>query len=271
MRGARFGVTPQVYIDRDRTILPCTSHMSMSRGIGALAAPGLTRSRAYSSAQHTGSRRLMAYSDSGVFSKVPWDSLCERRSRRTILLRNAGDLKPLALSEHARHFIYRGLLQLQPRLGLSTFAIVINKAGLVGNADPLEIAWTFLLQRLERLSTISGTEVLLCHDEGEPEVIRKLARKARRFGMAGSMFGGHLSVPFNGLLDDPVSRNSRQSLFLQLADLNAYAAFRRTYPPPTRTVPIVPLLLWHELTTARYAAANRRAGGPSLGIVHWPR
>ena len=34
------------------------------------------------------------------------------------LLHNKGDFLSLALSEHARYFIYKGLLQLQPKLGL---------------------------------------------------------------------------------------------------------------------------------------------------------
>jgi hypothetical protein len=187
------------------------------------------------------------------------------------LIRNSGDFRPIGLSEHARRFIYKGLLQLQPKLGLSSFAIVINKSKLYGGADPLEIGWTFLLQRLERLGTTAGTEILVVHDEGEADRIRKLARKSRRFGTAGSMFGGHLNVPFTSLLDDPVSRNSRHSLFLQLADLNAYAAFRRTYPPPPQKVQIVPQLMWEELAGARYGAANKRSGGPSIGIVHWPK
>src|SRR6478735_5115211 len=38
------------------------------------------------------------------------------------LLKNGGDFRALALSEHARYFIYRGLLRVQPKLGLSTFA-----------------------------------------------------------------------------------------------------------------------------------------------------
>lgn len=187
------------------------------------------------------------------------------------LLRNAGDFKTLKLSEHARRFIYKGLIQVQPRLGLLGFAIIIRKYRLNPHADPFEIAWTFLLQRLERLSTTDHTEVLLIHDEGEAERVRKLARKSRRFGTAGSMFGGHLNVPFDGLLDDPVSRNSRHSYFLQFADLNAYAAFRRAYPPPPRAVHIVPQSTWDLLGTARYGAANRRTGGPSIGIVRWPR
>jgi hypothetical protein len=188
------------------------------------------------------------------------------------LLRNAGALQPLALSEHARYFIYRGLLRLQQQLQLSTFAIVINKSRLHANVDPFVPAWTYLIQRLERLSTNNnGEEVLIVHDEGEVATIRTLARKARRAGTAGSLFGGYLNVPFTRLLDDPVSRDSKQSYFLQLADLNAYAAFRRVYPPPARAVKIVPTLMWNELGNARYAAANMRAGGPSPGIVLWPR
>lgn len=187
------------------------------------------------------------------------------------LLRNGGDFRALGLNERARHFIYKGMLHLQQSLELSAFAIVIRKARLNPQVDPLVLAWTFLLQRLERLTSIGHDQVLVIHDEGEVEAIRKLARKARRAGTAGSLFGGHVRVPFRGLLDDPISRNSRQSYFLQLADLNAYAAFRRVYPPPPRPVQIVPNLIWDELGNARFAEANRRAGGPSAGIVVWPR
>jgi hypothetical protein len=73
------------------------------------------------------------------------------------------------------------------------------------------------------------------HDEGEAHLVRRLQRKARRAGMAGSMFGtGVLSRPAKLVLDDPVPRASREAYFVQLADLDAYAAFRRLYPPPPR-------------------------------------
>ena len=187
------------------------------------------------------------------------------------LLRNAGDFRPLGLSERARRFIYRGCLELQAKLGLSTFAVVINKAKLGPGNDPALFAWTYLLQRLETLTRKGGPdEVMLIHDEGEGDTIRKISRRARRFGSSGSLFGGSRRLPFDGLIDDPVSRNSRQSYFLQLADLNAYAAFRRAFPPPPRPVQIVPQMAWEALRSARFAAANMRKGGPSDGIVLWP-
>jgi hypothetical protein len=62
------------------------------------------------------------------------------------------------------------------------------------------------------------------------------------------------SVHWNGCLDNII----------------AYAAFRRVIPPPKRTVQICPTLMWDQLGTARFAAANMRAGGPSDGIILWP-
>lgn len=111
---------------------------------------------------------------------------------------------------------------------------------------------------------------MLVHDEGEGPIVRKLARKARRAGTAGSAFGtGVLQRPARLLLDDPVARDSRQSYFLQLADLTAYAAYRRIRPPPARPTQIVPQLLWDQLGAAIYRPANMLAGGVP-GIVSWP-
>jgi hypothetical protein len=187
------------------------------------------------------------------------------------LLQNGGPFRDLALSERARHAIYRGMLRLCPKIGIKAFAVVIRKEQLV-SADPHDSAWTFLFQRLERLTTTHGTQVVVFHDEGNEPRVRALARKARRAGIAGSAFGsGWRNVPFLGLVDDPVSRHSHESLFLQLADLTAYAAFRRVYPPPARTAQIVPELIWDELGDARLAEVNRRSGGPSPGIVAWPK
>jgi hypothetical protein len=189
------------------------------------------------------------------------------------LLRNGGPLRPLQLSEQARFAVYRGLMRLQPKLDLFAFAIVVRKdvmavRGL--NYDPRQVAWEYLLQRLERFTTKMTSRVLVLHDEGEGRIVRTAARKARRAGTAGSAFGtGMLRRPARLIVDDPVSRRSHESYFLQLADLNAYAAFRHYYPPPLRRVNIVPATMWNELGRARYAPVNQLAGG-TPGIVVWP-
>ena len=129
-----------------------------------------------------------------------------------------------------------------------------------------------MLQRLRNqteLKPLGPTTLLLVHDEGEQATIRGLARKARRAGTAGSKLGtGQLKIPFTRLIDDPVSRDSRHSYFVQLADMAAYAAFRRLYPPPPRLVPIVPETTWDELGDARYDPVTSAKDPP--GIVHWP-
>lgn len=187
------------------------------------------------------------------------------------LLQNGGPyLSANPLSERARFAIYRQTMRLQPKLELDTFAVVIDKAK-ASEKHPgrpvQDIAWEWLLQRLERRSVYEDKYVMLIHDEGEAENVRKLVRKARRIGTAGSRFGtGMLNVPFKKLVDDPAPRDSRQSYFLQLADLSAYAAFRRLYPPPPREVPIVPQRMWDELGAARFHKVT--LGASPLAIVH---
>lgn len=185
-----------------------------------------------------------------------------------LLQNNGPHLKERPLSEEARFSIYRQTMRLVPKLGLDAFAVVIEKA----KADakypgrPYEdIAWEWLMQRLERRANFEKEHVLLIHDEGDATTVRKIARKARRAGTAGTATGV-VAVPFKRLIDDPVPRDSRQSYFLQLADLAAYAAFRRLYPPPPRRKQIVPEGMWDELGAARFKKVTR--GALPLAIVH---
>lgn len=115
------------------------------------------------------------------------------------------------------------------------------------------------------------TQILIVHDEGDALTVRKRARKARRAGTAGSALGtGTLNVRFTQLLDDPVPRNSQQSYFLQLADMTAYAAFRRLCPPPARRTQIVPERMWDQLGDARFAKVRSSRYGDPPGIVPGP-
>jgi hypothetical protein len=151
------------------------------------------------------------------------------------LLRNGGPLRSRPLSECARFKLYRSHMRIQDTLGMSTFAVVIDKVAALskfgGGRATSDIAWEYLLQRLDRRAASGGTQILVVHYEGDPLTIRKRARKARRAGTAGSSIGtGLLSVPFTRLLDDPVSRDSRQSYFLQLADRGGVRGFQEGLP-----------------------------------------
>ena len=190
------------------------------------------------------------------------------------LLRNKGVFRKLKLSETARFGIYRACMRLQPKIGSKVFGIVIDKQEMTKKGrteNPREVAWEYLVQRLERFTTKGSTEVMIIHDEGYAREVRALARKWRRIGTAGSMFGiGSLSRPATRIVDDPVARRSHESYFLQFADLVAYAAFRHCFSPPPRVVPIVPQTMWAELGTACFTPVSGLKGGPP-GIVWWPR
>lgn len=187
--------------------------------------------------------------------------------KANFLLHNRGPLRSRPLSTRARFKLYRAHMRIQDKLGMKAFAVVVDKGEAVnkfgGHRVSSDIAWEYLLQRLER--TFRSSEVLLVHDEGDPITIRKRARKARRAGTAGSAFGtGLLNAPFRNLLDDPVPRVSQQSYFIQLADLNAYAAFRRLYPPPLGRGKVVPARMWDFLQGAHLTVVRNtsRYGGP---------
>lgn len=104
---------------------------------------------------------------------------------------------------------------------------------------------------------------MLIPDSGQYHWIRKLARQMRRHSTVGSMLGtGAISRPLlNILIDDPVERRSHESYFIQLADLNAYAAYRNAIPTPS-----FPTSMWSELGPAILSQANMYSGG-TPGVV----
>lgn len=185
------------------------------------------------------------------------------------LLRNDG-FDGLSLPEAARHSVYRGMLRLCSKRHIEAFAIVVRKELLVKD-NIHDLAWMLLLQTLQRLMANEQDQVLIFHDEGNDRRIRTLAQASQRTGH--SKYGleeASLNAPFHELIDYPISRRSHDSLFLQLADLVAYAAFRQVYPPPARSVQIVPARMWKELGEA-VAEVDEPPDASLRGIVQWPR
>jgi hypothetical protein len=165
------------------------------------------------------------------------------------LVRNSGPFRSLGLGEKTRRKIYRELMRLHHPLGLNTFAVVIHKKA--GIKDARLRAWDRLFQRLERFSSDRHSFLALVHDEGDQTTVRKIHRKVRRIGIAGSMFGGVLKRPATLFVEDPIPRRSGDSYFIQLADLTAFAAYRKLYPPPPGPPPrVVPQDMWDELGKA---------------------
>jgi hypothetical protein len=188
--------------------------------------------------------------------------------KATWLIRGQGALKGTGLSASARINAYEAVMRFQRKCGIiRTFAVVINKSLVVNRArDPRSEAWMRAIERLERFGTQKQQNLQVFPDEGHSYFIRRKMREMRRFHLVPSRWGSdQLDRKAENVLEDPSERESHESYFIQLADLNAYAALRRIHP-----VPAFGGSMWEELGDARIPEVNRVRGGPR-GIVCWPR
>ncbi len=188
------------------------------------------------------------------------------------LVKGGGPWASLPIGDRVRKRIYRAFMRLQGKVGtVQTFAVVVDKSRCATPDEVRETAWRHSLERVEAFARHNNETVMLFPDSGEYDRFRKLARRMRRYSQVGAMVGGGtLSRPLSRvLIDDPVERDSAQSYFVQLADLNAYAAYRKERPDP-----LFPPTMWDELGPAILTAANQYHVGRGLenpGIIRGPR
>lgn len=186
------------------------------------------------------------------------------------LIRNSGPLRKLNLAPSQRQYIYREHLRLLDTLPARAFGVVTDKqkAGVAGTAC-FDMTWEMLLQRFERTCTYEGTSLMITHDDGENDAVRRHVRKARRHVTAGSMQGGgSLQFKADRILDDPIPRSSQHSFFIQLADLVAYAAWRSYMPPSKGVAQVVPQGMWSHVGAATHKPVNMyRLNGSVPGVV----
>lgn len=179
------------------------------------------------------------------------------------LLKSRGPLKGLNLGDGQRRDIYKRHLRVVRLMVSGAFAVVILKEKLAAEADPAECAWEYLLQRLRLRSERMGHPIVLIHDEGDDARVRAQLRRFRRYSRAPQ----GRSVQARQLIEDPVPRRSHDSFFIQIADLIAYAGFRRVLPPGRSTGSVCNERMWDELGPGILAAvSNVRPDG----IVVWP-
>jgi Protein of unknown function (DUF3800) len=186
------------------------------------------------------------------------------------LANGTGPWDPLNLSDRQRTWIYRRFLRMQAESrAIKTYAVVVDKSKCENTEEVRRSAWKLALERVERLATANKTTAMLFPDSGQYVWLRRLSRELRRHSSVGSAYypGGTLSRPLlNVLIDDPVERDSQHSYMIQLADLNAYAAYRFRVP-----LPQFPQSMWRELGPAILTKANERHPKEEPGIIEGPR
>jgi len=188
--------------------------------------------------------------------------------KANFLIRGGGPLSGLTLSPDQRKLVYRSHLRLIDQLdGVRAFAVLVDKERWKTKEETFDLAWTTMLERLERTSKYEKQPIMIIHDEGENDRVRKAARKARKFLPAGKHWGqGSFTHQAENFVEDPIPRTSHHSYFVQFADLVAYAGWR-TYMAPTRSVArVCPESMWQELGSGIHAPVNKISGGEP-GVV----
>lgn len=165
-----------------------------------------------------------------------------------------------------RYKIYAAALRFQEKVGtIRTFAVVIDKENLAARYEPREYAWARAIERLERYGSSVAANIKVLPDEGHGLFIRRKIRQMRRHHVASSAYGGAgLIRPAQNIIEDSSDRDSRESYFIQFADLNAYAAVRHVSPNNRLSAKY-----WELLGVARVAEVSKIHGGPT-GIVKRP-
>jgi hypothetical protein len=192
------------------------------------------------------------------------------------ILRPGGIFYKLGLSKQDRMEVYRTVMAFQrAEKAYTVFAVCIDKMRLNNrNYDPRTWAWQLALERIHNFAGSGGNDdlVALFPDAGHGYFIRRMVRKMRRHHTVGSAFmpGMRLKAQATRVVEDPSDRDSKQSYFIQLADLNAYAALRWLHP----TTKQFGQEMWDELGAARLLAVNKLRGGPQAtrppGIKVYP-
>jgi hypothetical protein len=155
--------------------------------------------------------------------------------RATNLWRGKGDLKRLRLSYANQVKIFKRTAEfLRSSQEIVILNVSINKGSpnLPDKGRISEMAWTRFLQRYENWLLANQELGIVINDEGYDKIVRQLSRKMRVYNPIPSHYGGYYQAPVVKIIEDPFSRHSQHSYFVQLADMSAYLArLRHDYTP----------------------------------------
>ena len=166
--------------------------------------------------------------------------IAARAELKAVNFRNGkGAFRYLGLSMRRRMQVYREVLEWESRLSIRTFSVAVQKkqASNLG-WDPRYAAWAFALHTLDRFCIERDEWATLFPDEGHGPFIRRCLRELRLQGSTSRRHSpGGVPMKIERILEDPNDRHSHDSYFIQIADLNAYAAHRhpRIAPGPKGT------------------------------------
>ncbi|MCF2505728.1 DUF3800 domain-containing protein [Dyadobacter sp. CY107] len=146
------------------------------------------------------------------------------------------------ISKNHKILILRECLRfLNARSDISIVTVRIEKNPGYAN-DVFEYAWKLLIQRIDNTlkagnfpGALKTDKGLIISDNTDEMKLRKLLRKMRRFNLVPSKFRRiSLDAKITGIIEDPVSRDSKSSYIHQMVDVVCY--FARQYYEPNKTI-----------------------------------
>ncbi|HLW06990.1 MAG TPA: DUF3800 domain-containing protein [Marinilabiliaceae bacterium] len=97
--------------------------------------------------------------------------------------------------------------------------------------DIFELAWSRLLQRFDRfLKRTVNDKGIIVADDTDSKKLMALQRKMRIYNPTPSHYEGFYNVPIDNIIEDPFSRNSQHSYFIQSVDMVAHVLYRKEFP-----------------------------------------
>jgi hypothetical protein len=100
------------------------------------------------------------------------------------------------------------------------------------NNDIFDLAWSRLLQRYDTyLKKEAKDKGIVIVDDTDSIKLQSLQRKIRVYNPLPSHYSnGSYNSPIDNIIEDPFSRNSNQSYFIQTVDVIAHLLYRKEYP-----------------------------------------
>lgn len=122
--------------------------------------------------------------------------------------------------------------------GFSVINVLVDKTQHEADDDIFEIAWRGLIQRFENTTGYrnfngpsNADERGMLFPDGQPSgQLNKLVRRMRRYNPIPSRYTNYRNMPLRRVLEDPSYRDSRNSLFIQAADLCAFLLYQSHEP-----------------------------------------
>lgn len=145
------------------------------------------------------------------------------------LLLNKRPYRALALTTEQRVGIISDACRLIAHLPLRIINIAIIKQNIAGEEyDVLDRAFTYSIQRIENdLDPVRNPDsrFLVITDPGRLGIMRKTARRVRKFNYIPSKNGSAYRQEIRTLIEDPLPKDSKESHFIQICDLVSYIVY----------------------------------------------